>query len=60
MTLIHSNSYTSLYYANSESLKTDGKYGFVYDETGNLVKKGNKFNINEDDVSFTATSGDGA
>jgi RHS repeat-associated protein len=59
VTLIHSNSYTSAYYSNSDRLKTDGKFAFVYDDAGNLVKKGNSFKINGDDVTFTATSGDG-
>ncbi len=59
ITLIRSNTYSSSYYTNSDRLKTDGKFAFVYDEAGNLVKKGNKFNINGDTVTFTATSGDG-
>ena len=59
VTLIQTKSYTSAYYANTDRLKTDGKYAFVYDDAGNLVKKGNKFSINGDTVTFTATSGDG-
>ncbi len=59
VTLIQSNSYSSSYYANSDRLKTDGKYAFVYDEAGNLVTKGNRFNINGDTVNFTATTGEG-
>jgi RHS repeat-associated protein len=59
VTLIHSNSYTSAYYSNSDRLKTDGKFAFVYDDAGNLVKKGNKFSINGDTVTFSATTGDG-
>ena len=59
ITLIRSNTYSSSYYTNSDRLKTDGKFAFVYDEAGNLVKKGNKFNINGETVTFTATSGDG-
>jgi RHS repeat-associated protein len=59
VTLIQAKSYSSAYYTNADQLKTDGKYAFVYDEAGNLVKKGNKFTINGDNVTFTATSGDG-
>jgi RHS repeat-associated protein len=59
VTLIRAKSYTSAYYANSDRLKTDGKYAFVYDAAGNLVNKGNKFSINGDRVTFTQTSGDG-
>ncbi len=59
VTLIHSNTYKSLYYANSDRLQTDGKFAFKYDEAGNLVKKGNQFNINGDTVTYTATSGEG-
>jgi RHS repeat-associated protein len=59
VTLIRAKSYTSAYYTNSDRLKTDGKYAFVYDAAGNLVNKGNKFNINDDRVTFTQTSGDG-
>ena len=59
VTLIQSNSYSSSYYANSDRLKTDGKYAFVYDEAGNLVKKGNTFKISGDTVTFTANSGEG-
>ncbi|HBF36110.1 MAG TPA: hypothetical protein DDW50_02185 [Firmicutes bacterium] len=59
VTLIQSKDYSSSYYANTDRLKTDGKYAFVYDDAGNLVKKGNKFSINGDAVTFTGTSGDG-
>ncbi len=59
ITLIRSNTYSSSYYVNSDRLKTDGKFAFVYDEAGNLVKKGNTFKISGDTVTYTATSGDG-
>ena len=59
ITLIRSNTYSSSYYTNSDRLKTDGKFAFVYDEAGNLVKKGNTFKISGDTVTYTATSGDG-
>lgn len=45
------------YYANSNRLKTDGKYAYVYDNAGNLIKKGNKFNSEGETISFI-TSGD--
>jgi RHS repeat-associated protein len=45
-------------YANSDRLKTDGKNAFEYDAAGNLVKKGNRFTIYGDNVTFT-TSGEG-
>ena len=54
-----STSFNYEYYAKSDRLKTDGKYAFVYDDAGNLVTKGNRFNINGDTVSFTATTGEG-
>jgi RHS repeat-associated protein len=59
VTLIQSTSYSSTYYANSDRLKTDGKFAFAYDEAGNLVKKGNKFTISGDRVTFTQTAGEG-
>ena len=31
----------------------------MYDAAGNLVKKGNQYQINKDTVTFTATSGEG-
>ena len=59
VTLVNTKDYSSGYYKNSDRLKTDGKFAFVYDDAGNLVEKGNKFNINDDNVTFTATSGEG-
>ena len=50
--------FESLYYTNSDRLKTDGKYAFAYDNAGNLVKKGNTFEISGDTVTFTI-SGEG-
>jgi RHS repeat-associated protein len=54
VTLIRSKNYDSAYYANSDRLKTDGKYAFVYDDAGNMVEKGNTYSINGDTVTFTA------
>jgi RHS repeat-associated protein len=52
----HSKDYA--YYQNSNRLLTDGKYAFVYDDDGNLIKKGNKFTLAGEEVSFT-TEGKG-
>lgn len=51
-------SYDSFYYNNSNRLKTDGKNAFAYDKAGNMIKKGNRFTIYDDMVTFT-TSGEG-
>ena len=57
VTLVRTAEFTSLYYTNSDRLKTDGKYAFAYDNAGNMVKKGNTFEISGDTVNFT-TSGE--
>ncbi len=60
VTLVQSSSYASSYYANSDRLKTNGKYAFKYDAAGNLTHKGNKYDdITDDSVTFTKTSGEG-
>ncbi|MCL5126420.1 MAG: hypothetical protein M1511_18365, partial [Deltaproteobacteria bacterium] len=41
------------YYANSNRLLTDGKWAYVYDANGNLVKKGNRYQIAGEQVTFT-------
>ena len=56
---MQSQSYNSSYYANSDRLKTDGKFAFTYDEAGNVVEKGNKFTISGDNVTFTVHPGTG-
>ena len=38
---------------------TDGSYGYLYDEAGNLIEKGNRYNIEGDSVIFTETEGSG-
>ncbi len=44
------------YYLNSNRLLTNGKYAFVYDANGNLVKKGNTYTIGAgQQVTFTTT-----
>ncbi|HEY8463990.1 MAG TPA: hypothetical protein VIM29_08215, partial [Bacillota bacterium] len=58
VTLSSTNQYNSKYYANSDRLMTDGRYAFAYDAAGNLVKKGNKYTISGNTVTFT-TSGTG-
>jgi RHS repeat-associated protein len=47
------------YYPDTDRLLTDGKYGYVYDAAGNLIQKGNKFNIVSNKIEFTAKSGAG-
>ncbi|MCG8516061.1 MAG: RHS repeat-associated core domain-containing protein [Halanaerobiales bacterium] len=34
-------------------------YGYVYDLAGNLIKKGNRYSIRNNTVTFTATEGEG-
>jgi RHS repeat-associated protein len=58
ITLVQVSNYSSLYYTNSDRLKTDGKFAFKYDAAGNLTEKGNTYTISGDKVTFTATSGD--
>ena len=48
-----------IYYPGSNRLMTDGSYGYVYDEAGNLIKKGNRYKIEGDSVIFTETEGSG-
>jgi RHS repeat-associated protein len=48
VTLVQTELNNSLYYPNSDRLKTDGKYLFSYDNAGNLVKK-EKVNLVEDE-----------
>ena len=59
VTLVQADKYPCEYYENSDRLKTDGRYAFVYDAAGNLVKKGNRYTTDKDTVTFTATSGEG-
>jgi RHS repeat-associated protein len=59
ITLVQASTYISSYYANSDRLKTDGKFAFKYDNAGNLTVKGNTYTINGDNVTFTKTSGEG-
>jgi RHS repeat-associated protein len=47
------------YYPDSNRLFTDEEYGYVYDNAGNLIQKGNKFTNENDRVVFTATEGPG-
>jgi RHS repeat-associated protein len=44
--------------SGSTPLLTDGHYVFVYDEDGNLIRKGSKFTLSGEAVSFT-TDGKG-
>ncbi|HOJ77411.1 MAG TPA: RHS repeat-associated core domain-containing protein [Bacillota bacterium] len=58
ITLVQTQQYDLKYYQNSDRLKTDGKYAYVYDNAGNLIQKGNRFTIDGETVTFT-TSGEG-
>ena len=58
VTLVQTAELTSLYYTDTDRLKTDGRYAFKYDAAGNVVEKGNQFTINGDEVAFT-TAGEG-
>src|SRR5690606_26261822 len=48
-----------IYYPGSNRLMTDGSYAYIYDDAGNLIKKGNRYNIEGDSVIFTETEGSG-
>ncbi|MCL5125900.1 MAG: hypothetical protein M1511_15655, partial [Deltaproteobacteria bacterium] len=41
------------YYANSNRLLADGKWAYIYDANGNLIKKGNQYQITGEQVTFT-------
>ena len=58
VTLVNAVTNPSLYYANSDRLLTDGNYAFAYDNSGNLIQKGNTYTISGNQVTFT-TSGTG-
>jgi RHS repeat-associated protein len=51
--LVQSERRDSSYYAKSNRLKTDGKLAYKYDNAGNLVEKGNVFEIDGESVEFT-------
>ena len=40
------------YYPNSSKLMTNGKFAFVYDDNGNLIRKGSNFILGGDTVTF--------
>ena len=40
------------YYPNSNKLMTNGKFAFVYDDNGNLIKKGSNFILAGNTVTF--------
>ena len=40
------------YYPNSSKLMTNGKFAFVYDDNGNLIRKGSNFILDGDTVTF--------
>ena len=47
------------YYANSNRLLTDGQFAYVYDANGNLIRKGNSYELVGESVLFTRTTGEG-
>ena len=47
------------YYANSNRLLTDGQFAYVYDANGNLIQKGNSYELIGESVLFTRTRGEG-
>ncbi len=47
------------YYPGTNRLMTDETYGYVYDEAGNLINKGNRYSIEGNTVIFTETEGEG-
>jgi RHS repeat-associated protein len=56
-TLVQSKTNLYSYYPSSNRLKTDGKYLYVYDLNGNLIKKGNTYNNIFGEVFIFTTSG---
>ncbi|OCL26008.1 hypothetical protein U472_08250 [Orenia metallireducens] len=46
------------YYEGTNRLMSNGEYAYVYDEAGNLIKKGNNYSIEDGEVTFTETSGE--
>ncbi len=46
------------YYANSNRLLTDGKFAYAYDANGNLLQKGNRYELVGENLVFT-TAGEG-
>ncbi|HBX87542.1 MAG TPA: hypothetical protein DEG09_02870, partial [Marinilabiliaceae bacterium] len=46
------------YYANSNRLLTDGQFAYVYDANGNLIRKGNSYELVGESVLFTRTTGE--
>ena len=58
LTLIQATYQNYEYYPNSHWLKTNGQYAFIYDNAGNMVKKGNRYTPSGNSFTFT-TSGEG-
>lgn len=48
----------STYYPKSDRLKTDGIYGYNYDNSGNLIEKGSVYTDNGASLAFMENGGD--
>jgi hypothetical protein len=46
------------YYNNSNRLKEDGKYGYVWDRNGNLTEKGTHYTLNGEEMIFDSEEGE--
>ncbi|HCM28450.1 MAG TPA: hypothetical protein DIC34_18280 [Treponema sp.] len=51
-----SSSYT--YWSNTDRVKTDGTFAYVYDSNGNMVEKGTKFVETETEIQFFNNEGE--
>jgi len=48
----HTETTNYSYYSNSIRLKSNGKYAYIYDDNGNLIKKGTSYTISGDSVTI--------
>ena len=55
--LLDTTAYEYRNYANSNRLLTDGQFAYVYDANGNLIQKGNSYELVGESVLFTSTTG---
>jgi RHS repeat-associated protein len=51
-----SSSYT--YYPNTDRIRTDGKYAYVYDPNGNMIEKGSRFEDTGSQLRFFDNEGE--
>jgi RHS repeat-associated protein len=57
--LVDSKKTNYFYYPDSDRLLTDEEYAYIYDLAGNMVEKGNKFDVTNGQVTFVAKTGEG-